>query len=78
MKNNEWKLAEIEFHVDGIKHSFKCINNMPETFGLSLQNAVENWSIRTDDPSFDSLRKYVYDKTPEFRLYTEKEWEELS
>ena len=70
-----WTEAIIKFKVKEIEHSFKCISNLPFTFGLSIEDAVNSWVVRTKDYSFNSFRKYVCEKTNyEFYLFSEDEF----
>lgn len=56
------KIGDVQFKVGGKPHKFSVINNLPGTFGLSLEGAVDNWLARTDDYSADSFCKYVTSK----------------
>lgn len=72
----EWFEAEAKFNVKGISHSFKCIHNMPNIFGLSFEDALNNRAVRTKEYTFNSFRKYVL-KKDEFNsiyLFSEEEW----
>lgn len=60
------QVATVAFNVghgkDRKRVSFEVEHNMPEVLGLSLQDAVENWAVRTDDPTPESLIAYINSK----------------
>lgn len=63
--------STIQFRV-GTKHGKKktvkwdVTHNLPETFGLSLDNAFDSWLARTDDPDdMQAFVDYVKSKDPE-------------
>jgi hypothetical protein len=67
MKQKEFSVASIQFDIAGkngnkIHQSFNVIHNLPEVFGLSLNDAIQNWSVRTDNFSVQSLCSYINSK----------------
>lgn len=58
----ELKVGTVEFFVGKVRHRFKVINDMPETHGLSHNDAVTNWVHRTDNYSAQSFCDYVESK----------------
>ena len=52
--------------IDGKKITFPIWHNLPDTFGLSLECAVENWAVRTDQYTVDSLCDYINSKDTGF------------
>lgn len=56
------------------KIKFSVIHNLPETPGLSLMDAVENWLIRTKKYTAKSLCKYVKNKQTGHACMTVEEY----
>jgi len=56
------KIGDVQFYVNKVRHKFRVLNNMPDTHGLSLNDAVDNWVHRTDDFSAQSFCDYVNSK----------------
>jgi hypothetical protein len=71
-------LAEIEFEVDAKPVKFSVYHNLPDTFGLSLQDALENWFIRTDKYTAASLCNYIKNKGIEYVCMTETQYKRLN
>jgi len=78
--------AEIRFKVEDISISFDVYHNLPNTKGLSIDDAVENWVNRTKKYTAKSLCKYINDKSlcnyindknTEFKCFTESEFKKL-
>jgi len=76
--NTEFNVASIQFSVGKKKKKFKIYHNLPETKGLSFQNAFDSWVNRTDKPTAKSLCKYINDKNTGYLVFTEKQWEDLN
>ena len=76
-KKSEYFMAEIRFNVGKRKISFNVVHNLPETFGLSMDCAVESWVHRTNKYTAESLCKYINDKDTGYVCMTEKEFMEL-
>lgn len=57
--------SEIKIKVGGKEVILEIVHDLPETFGMSIQNAVDNWLIRTDDYTAQSLCDYIKAKSPE-------------
>lgn len=62
MKKKDLHRAEICFKVGEIDHEMVVMTNLPETFGMSIDGAVENWLMRTKDFSVKSFCDYVESK----------------
>lgn len=54
--------ADVSFCVDGKKHSFTVVHNLPKIHGLSFEDALNNWIYRTAKYSATSLCKYIMGK----------------
>lgn len=72
------KEADIEFVVGDRLHKFKVIHNLPEIFGLSMENAVNSWVVRTKVYTADSLCKYIMSKSSKYVSMTEKQFKRIS
>lgn len=58
----EFRIADIEFYVNKKRHKFRVLNDMPDTFGFSIEGAVDNWLARTNDFSAQNFCDYVNNK----------------
>lgn len=67
----------ISFDTKERQISFKIYHNLPNISGLSLHNAVTNWSVRTNLYTAESLVKYVRSKNTGYLIYTEEEYKNL-
>lgn len=76
--NTDFNVASIQFSVGKKKIEFKIYHNLPETKGLSFQNAFDSWVNRTDEYTDESLCDYINDKNTGYLVFTEKEWEVLN
>jgi hypothetical protein len=54
--------STIKFKVSGVDVQFDIWHNLPDTFGLSITDAVNSWVYRTDDYSSKSFCEYVLEK----------------
>lgn len=73
----ELKRANIEFKLRGNLIKFTIVHNLPKTFGLSLEDALQNWLVRTDIFTADSLCKYIMSKHTEYVAMTEETFQEI-
>lgn len=69
--------SHISFKVGKKKHEFKVYNDLPETFGLNIECALDNWLARTDDYSSESLCDYVTSKNTGHFCITEKQYKRI-
>ncbi len=69
--------SEVSLNVGGKQVKFSVIHNLPETFGLSFENALENWMHRTDTFTAKSLVKYIKSKNTGYIAMTEKKYNNL-
>lgn len=76
--NTEFNVASVQFYVGKTKKKFKIYHNLPETQGLSFQNAFDSWVIRTNKPTAKSLCDYIKNKDTGYLVFTEKQWEDLN
>lgn len=75
MKNNEeFSESVIQLSNNAI---FKVYHNLPEIKGLSLDDALQNWLVRTNKFTAGSLCAYIRKKNTEYKIYTENEWKDL-
>lgn len=56
--------SDIEFKVGNKPVKFTVVNNLDE-FGLSVEDAVVNWTERTKEFTPESFCKYVISKDPD-------------
>ena len=68
----------IEFKIGDDLHKFTVVHNLPEISGLSLDDAVCNWFVRTKDYSADSLCKYIMSKETDYVCMTEDQFKKIS
>ncbi len=71
--------STVSFDVNNKTVSFNIVHNLPEIFGMSLQNAVDNWIFRTEQYTAESLCDYINSKSHMTNnyAYTEKQYQEL-
>lgn len=78
MNYDKFTKSEIEFEVKGKNIKFTIVHNLPNVFGMSINDAFENWVYRTNDYSPDSLCEYIHSKDPYFIALTEEEYNALN
>lgn len=71
-----FKETEFELSINKKKWRFKIIHDMPEIFGLSINDAFENWLVRTDDYTPESFKAYIDSKNIGATVYTEKQYKQ--
>lgn len=74
------KAKDFRKHViEGLPGDNKIVlyHNMPDTFGLHIDGAVQNWAVRTDTYTFESFKKYVDSKNIGYKILTKKEYHKL-
>lgn len=69
--------SEIQFNVNGSPVSFAIVHDLPEQFGLSISDALNNWLIRTEVFTAESLCAYINSKGTGHKAITEAEYEKL-
>lgn len=77
MSELEFTKSDVEFKVGDNDVKFSIIHNMPESFGLSFNNALDSWIVRTDDYSDESLVNYIKQKDTGCIAMTESEYDNL-
>ena len=70
--------ANVQFKVDGKPFQFFIVHNLNEKFGLSFNDAFENWIRRTKEYTAKSLCEYIMSKGKEFVAMTETQYRRLS
>lgn len=71
---NKWKETGFELS-NGTK--FSIYHNLPEVKGLSIQDAFQNWLVRTNKYTAKSFTHYIKLKQTEYLAYIEEEWNKL-
>lgn len=64
--------AAIKFNANGKRYEFVIYHNLPKTFGLSLNDALESWLARTTKYGAKNLCKYIMKKQPDKMAITEE------
>jgi hypothetical protein len=64
--------SEVEFKVNGRQVKFVIIHNLPDTPGLSFDDALQNWVNRTTIFTAESLCEYSLSKNTEYVVMTEE------
>jgi hypothetical protein len=58
-------------NLDNLTHSqvilpdgknFSIVHNLPDTFGLRIEDAIENWIVRAENFTAESLCQYIMSK----------------
>lgn len=70
--------ADVQFNVDDKPVKFSVIHNLPKDFGLSFNDALDNWLARTKKFTAKSLCNYIRSKNTGFVAMTETEYKRLS
>ncbi len=52
----------IQFRVNGKLTQFTVEHNLPNTHGMDIDNAIENWANRTKEYTAESLCEYIKGK----------------
>lgn len=76
-KTQEWRETLIKFKANGKEVEFKIIHNLPDTFGLSIEDALNNWIPRTEKHTADSFVSYISFKNTGYLAITEEYYESL-
>lgn len=64
----------ISFKRGKKRHAFSIYHNLPNDFGLNIQCAFDNWLVRTDEFTPESLCEYIESKDPNFKAITEDDF----
>jgi len=70
--------ADIEFKVNDREVKFSVVHNLPKTWGLNIENALDNWLFRTKHYTAKNFCKYVMSKDPSFVCMTMEQYNHLS
>jgi len=52
-------------------------HNLPNTWGLNIENAFPNWEMRTDKETAEDFVKYVKSKNTGHDIMTEEDYKKL-
>lgn len=70
--------TEFKFYVGKVTKTFSVYHNLPDTFGLSVENAFDSWLFRTNTYTAASFCKYVMSKQYEYVCMTETTMKRLN
>lgn len=56
------KIDTVTLTIKNKKYSFKIKHNMPRTFGMNIECALDNWLARTNTITPDDFCDYVKSK----------------
>ncbi len=78
---SELQQFDVSFFVGKGKHKekvkFSVIHNMPNVFGLSIQNALDNWIPRTEEFTMESFINYIEKKDTGFIIMPKEKFDEI-
>jgi len=69
--------SEIKFKVGRKKYHFNIVNNLPETFGMSISNAFESWIDRATQITEQSFCNYIKSKDINFIAMPKSEFDKM-
>jgi hypothetical protein len=75
---SEWQKADIKFTVNGKKHKFSVVHNLPRMRGTSVEDAFNNWIVKTSKYTDADFCEYIMSKDPSFLCITMGEYSELN
>lgn len=70
--------ADIEFKVNERKINFSVVHNLPKTWGMNIENALDNWLPRTKHYTARNFCQYVMSKDPSFVCMTISQYNRLN
>lgn len=70
--------SKVEFKVNNRPITFVIIHNLKNRFGMSFNDALDNWLARTNEFTATSLCEYIKSKDESFVAMTEKQYKRLS
>lgn len=70
--------TDVGFNVGDKKVKFSVVHNLPETRGVSFNDALTNWIERTEYFTAASLCRYIEEKDPTVTCMTMKAFNRLS
>lgn len=73
----EFIKSDVKIKVDGKQVNFSVIHNLPKTFGLSFDDALDNWLARTQKFTAKSLVNYINSKDTGYIAMTEKQYHRI-
>lgn len=70
--------ADVQFRVRNSLVHFKIYHNLPKTFGMNFEGALDNWLSRTKEYTAQSFCDYIMSKDIyEVFAYPEREFNKL-
>lgn len=69
---------KIQFEVNGKKYQYIIVHNLPDTFGMNIEGALDNWLARTNNFKAKSLCKYIMSKDNSFVAMTESQYNRIN
>lgn len=63
---NKYKEATIELENG---ERWTIVHNLPDTFGMNIDGAINNYLARTDNPTPKGFCEYVMSKDPNFKAW---------
>jgi hypothetical protein len=70
--------AVIKLNINGQLHRFKIIHNLPNVFGVSINDALDCWIHRTKNYSARSFCEYILSKDSSLVAMTESQFKRLN
>jgi hypothetical protein len=78
MKQLKLIKTEFKFDIGKVTKRFSVYHNLPDTFGLSIENAFDSWLFRTSNYTPGAFCRYVMSKQDEYVCMTEKTFKRLN
>lgn len=80
MRNSPVKILKFdaEFVVRDTEIQWSVYHNLRKKFGISIDDALQNWLLRTRKFTAESFCEYVMSKDQSFVCMTEKQWKRLN
>jgi len=71
------KKSNVQFKVNNRLIKFVVVHNLNKRFGMSFNDALDNWLARTNEFTATSLCEYIKSKDESFVAMTEKQYKRL-
>lgn len=76
-KEPEWFKGDVEFNVDNKNVKFSIVHNIPNSRNInSIDAALENWLMRTDDFTDESFVDYINSKDV-YKAFTMEQYNKI-
>ena len=69
--------SDVSFEVNGVLVSFSIVHDLPDTPGLSFDDALQNWLARANEFTAESFCKYVLSKNTGHTVLTEDQYKKI-